>query len=243
MNRFENKVEQMLNVLAASHGGVSQPSLEKGREILCAIIRTDESFTTMLEDRIAESSEHVLNVHDMTRLMLERTTLGKGISEEARHWIAIGSVLHDIGKLAVPQEILKKRGPLTPQERAVMQTHTTMGANMLARYRDVLGRPLYDYARNIALQHHERWLGDGYPNGLKGDAISPWAQIVSLADVYDALMSLRVYKPAFSREKTLAMIGGGECGSFNPVLLDEFLALEPEIYEKLYAHAVTRAVS
>lgn len=110
-----------------------------------------------------------------------------------------------------------------------MKTHTVVGEEMLARIPQLRDSQAYRYATDIARHHHERWDGRGYPDGLVGDAISIPAQVVSLADVYDALVSKRVYKPSFTCEKTLAMIVNGECGAFNPALIDAFVRVEPQI--------------
>ena len=114
-----------------------------------------------------------------------------------------------------------------------MKTHTVQGAQLLETIPQLRGSSAYAYACDIARHHHERWDGKGYPDGLKGDEISVWAQVVSLADVYDALTSRRVYKKAFDAERALEMIRNGECGTFSPRLLDCFLKAEPEI-RKMY---------
>lgn len=143
--------------------------------------------------------------------------------------IALASITHDVGKIAIPDAILNKPGRLTPEEFEVMKTHTTQGAQLLGKIPHLRENGAYHYARDIARHHHERWDGRGYPDGLKGDEISPWAQIVSLADVYDALSCKRVYKDAFPREKVLEMIRDGACGVFNPKLLDAFFSVENEL--------------
>ena len=168
-------------------------------------------------------------IRRITQHLLEHTPLGEGLSREEIEQIALASIMHDVGKIAVPDAILNKPGKLTPEEFEVMKTHTTQGAKLLDQIPQFREDSLYPYARDIALHHHERWDGRGYPEGLVGDEISIWAQIVSLADVYDALSCKRVYKDAFSREKVLEMICGGQCGTFNPRLLECFLAEEPAL--------------
>ncbi len=110
-----------------------------------------------------------------------------------------------------------------------MKTHTTKGVTILESITQLRDSAIYDYACDIALHHHERWDGRGYPEGLKGNQISPWAQVVSLADVYDALSCKRVYKAAYSRETVLQMIQTGQCGLFNPALLDSFFTVEDQL--------------
>ena len=141
----------------------------------------------------------------------------------------MASILHDVGKIAVPDSILNKPGRLTAEEFEIMKTHTVQGAALLDRIPQLHRHRSYRYAVDIARHHHERWDGRGYPDGLKGDEISLWAQVVSLADVYDALSCKRVYKDAFPRERVLEMIRNGECGVFNPELLRCFFEIEEEL--------------
>lgn len=177
-----------------------------------------------MELRNGESGPHVLNVRSLVEVLLERLLQKSDryiIDSRDRNTIAMASVLHDIGKLAIPDSILNKPGRLTDEEFETMKTHTTLGADMLERL-DIYDDStfLIRTAREICRWHHERWDGKGYPDGLKGDDIPISAQVVSLADVYDALTSDRVYKPAYSHEQAMKMILGGECGTFNPLLLE-----------------------
>lgn len=134
--------------------------------------------------------------------------------------ISMASSLHDIGKIAIPEEILNKPGRLTDEEFAIMKTHSAVGAEMLENLPMGKSEKLVHAAYEICRWHHERYDGRGYPDGLKGEEIPISAQVVALADVYDALTSKRVYKPAFTHEKAVEMILGGECGVFNPLLMD-----------------------
>src|SRR5699024_4089459 len=127
---------------------------------------------------------------------LTRTPLGEGLSGEEIQWIAMASIMHDVGKIAIPDAILNKPGKLTKEEYEIMKTHTVQGAALLEKIPQMREHGAYEYAYDIARHHHERWDGRGYPDGLKGDEITIWAQIVSLADVYDALGSSRGYKGA-----------------------------------------------
>ena len=192
-----------------------------------------EALATAIEFRSEESGEHVHRIHDITRYLLLHTAMGEGLSREEIDQIALASIMHDVGKIAVPDAILNKPGRLTPEEFAIMKTHTTQGAALLGQVPQLRSHRAFHYARDIALHHHERWDGRGYPDGLKGDEITVWAQVVSLADVYDALSCKRVYKDAFPREKVVAMIRDGECGLFNPKLLEGFLAVEEDL-SRLY---------
>ena len=165
----------------------------------------------------------------ITRELLTGTELGEGLSEQTVEDIALAAVMHDVGKIAIPDAILNKPGRLTAEEFEIMKTHTVQGAKLLENIPQMRDHSAYEYAIDIAMHHHERWDGRGYPHGLKGDEISVGAQIVSLADVYDALVSPRVYKAAFSHEKALEMILNGECGVFSPRLLECFRQMHPRI--------------
>lgn len=188
-----------------------------------------ESLSTAIEFRSGESGEHVRRIHDITRYLLRHTDLGDGLTEEDIEYIALASIMHDVGKIAIPDAILNKPGRLTPEEFEIIKTHTTKGAALLEKIPQLREHESYRYAYDIARHHHERWDGRGYPDGLKGDEISIWAQIVALADVYDALVSRRCYKGAFPREEALNMIREGKCGVFNPRLLDRFFSVEDEL--------------
>lgn len=190
-----------------------------------------ESLATAIEFRDGESGEHVQRIHTITKILLRDTPLGQGLSEENIEQIALAAIMHDVGKIAIPDAILNKPGRLTPEEFEIMKTHTVQGALLLEKIPQLRESEFYEYACDIARHHHERWDGRGYPDGLKGDEISIWAQAVSLADVYDALTCKRVYKNAFPREQVLSMIREGQCGQFNPVLLEHFFSVEEKLHQ------------
>lgn len=190
-----------------------------------------EALATAIEFRSGESGTHVRRIHDITELILKRSALGKDYSDEEIRQIALASIMHDVGKIAVSDTILNKPGRLTPEEYEIMKTHTTQGARLLQKIPQMRKHEAFRYAYDIALHHHERWDGRGYPEGLKGSEISVPAQVVALADVYDALVSRRVYKDAYGFDKAVEMIRNGECGAFNPELLAAFESVEPQIRE------------
>ena len=192
-----------------------------------------ESLSAAIEFRNGESGQHVRRIHDITKSLLSDTDLGAGLSKEEIQQIAQAAIMHDVGKIAIPDAILNKPGRLTPEEFEIMKTHTTQGGFLLEKIPQLRENGVYHYAYDIARHHHERWDGRGYPDGLKGEEISLWAQVVSLADVYDALSCKRVYKDAFPREKVLQMIRDGECGVFNPELLDRFFSVEEKL-QRMY---------
>ncbi len=210
-----------------------QQLLERAEQIIELNVGMIEALSTAIEFRDGESGDHVRRIHDITHLMLSRTPFGAGLSEEDIDDISLAAIMHDVGKIAIPDAILCKPGRLTAEEFEIMKTHTVQGADLLERIPQMHSLGAYRYAVDIARHHHERWDGRGYPDGLAGDEISIWAQVVSLADVYDALTNKRVYKAAFTREESLRMIADGECGTFNPELLSCFFEIEPEIV-KLY---------
>ena len=188
-----------------------------------------ETLAAAIEFRSEESGSHVRRIHDITYHLLTHTPLGEGIPQQDIPQIALAAILHDVGKIAVPDAILNKPGRLTPEEFEVIKTHTLQGERLLSSIPQFQSHASYRYACDIARHHHERWDGRGYPDGLKGDEISIWAQAVSLADVYDALSCKRVYKDALPRSQVLEMIRSGACGVFNPKLLDCFFSVEEEL--------------
>ena len=198
--------------------------LKQAKRILRLNMGMIESLSTAIEFRSGESGEHIRKIHDITKLFLENSPLGRDFStEEIEH------IMHDVGKISIPDAILSKPGRLTPEEFEIMKTHTTQGGQLLERIPQMRELPFFTYAYDIAKYHHERWDGRGYPEGRKGDDIPLWAQIVSIADVYDALVSPRCYKKAFSFEVALGMIVSGECGVFNPNILACFREIEGKL--------------
>ena len=190
----------------------------------------------IVEFRNGESGLHVRHVHMLTKLMLKTLvhhTDKYHLSQTDISVISTASALHDIGKIAIPEEILNKPGRFTSEEFAIMKTHPIMGANMLEALPLYQDEPLIAAAYQICRWHHERWDGGGYPDGLKGDQIPIAAQMVALADVYDALTSERVYKPAFTHEQAVRMIVSGECGSFNPLLMECLRDCADQIFAEL----------
>ncbi len=207
-------------------------------------IHQRERNTTMLvgvlsqivEFRNGESGLHVQHIRILSEKILERLltkTNHYHLTANDQELIPLASTLHDIGKIAIDEKILNKPGKLTKEEFEIIKTHTTHGADMLMRLDNYYHDPLLQTAYQIARWHHERWDGRGYPDGLVGDDIPIAAQIVSLADVYDALTSERCYKPPYSHEKTLEMIFHGECGAFNPLLLECLSDIQSTLQEEL----------
>lgn len=190
---------------------------EKRSNLLIAIL------SHIVEFRNGESGLHVLHVQSLTELLLRslvKKTDRYNLTLSQISLISVTSALHDIGKIGIPDNVLNKPGRLTDEEFEIMKTHSELGARMLKEIPFYKDEELMTIAIDICQSHHERYDGKGYPNSLKGDEIPIAAQVVSLADVYDALTSERVYKKAFSHDKAVSMILNGECGTFNPLLLE-----------------------
>ena len=211
-------------------------------------IRARENNTDMLvgvlshivEFRNGESGAHVRHIRIITELLLHRLleiSSQYPITAEQQDNIPLSSALHDIGKIGIDEKILNKPGRLTPEEFEVVKTHSMLGAEMLHQLEDFNEQPLLQTAYEITRWHHERWDGRGYPDGLKGDEIPISAQLVALADVYDALTSERCYKKAFSHEKAVQMILNGECGAFNPLLLQCLTDMQTDLKVQLQQRA------
>lgn len=203
---------------------------EKNNRILIEIL------SQIVEFRNGESGRHVLNVNIITGILLEQLTQitdKYNISWSDRLIITTAASLHDIGKIGINEKILNKAGRLTPQEIEKIKEHTVIGASILENMELFKDEELVKTAYQICRWHHERYDGRGYPDGLKGDEIPVSAQVVALADVYDALVSRRVYKKSYSHEEAMKMILGGECGAFNPVFLQCLTEAQDKIKESI----------
>lgn len=203
---------------------------EKNNRILIEIL------SQIVEFRNGESGRHVLNVNIITGILLEQLTQitdKYNISWSDRLIITTAASLHDIGKIGINEKILNKAGRLTPQEIEKIKEHTVIGASILENMELFKDEELVKTAYQICRWHHERYDGRGYLDGLKGEEIPVSAQVVALADVYDALVSRRVYKKSYSHEEAMKMILGGECGAFNPVFLQCLTEAQDKIKESI----------
>lgn len=218
---IERKLEERTTEL-----NKTRAEIEKHNEFLI------NALSSVVEFRSLESGEHVNRVKKFTGILLKTwKTLHPDceLTNEDIACIVQASSLHDIGKIGIPDSILLKPGRLTPEEFAVMKTHTTLGCEILERFKQEES-DFYRYSYDICRHHHERWDGKGYPDGLKGNDIPLCAQIVSAVDVYDALVSPRVYKAAYTPQDAYKMIYNGECGAFNPEVLECMDAAKFEIF-------------
>ena len=203
---------------------------EKNTDVLVGVL------SQIVEFRNGESGSHVRHIRVITETLLHRLmelTSRYDLTPEQQDNIPLASALHDIGKIGIDEAILNKPGRLTAEEFAVIKTHSMLGAEMLQKTESFADQPLLQTAYEIARWHHERWDGKGYPDGLKGDDIPISAQLVSMADVYDALTSERCYKKAFPHETAVQMITNGECGAFNPLLIQCLLDVQGELKQEI----------
>lgn len=181
-----------------------------------------DALSTVIEFRSGESGQHIRRIRGLTRYLtnnLVHQYPEYDMQPAMVEAIASAATMHDIGKIAIPDSVLLKPGKLTDKEFEVMKTHTIRGCEILETLDYTQDEDYFKLCYEICRYHHERWDGKGYPEGLREDKIPIWAQIVSLADVYDALTSERVYKPPYSHEQAVTMILNGECGVFNPKLI------------------------
>ena len=200
---------------------------EKNNQIMIRIL------SQIVEFRNGESGLHVEHINILTGLLLERLvqkTDHYDLAWSDQYRITLASSLHDIGKIGIDDKILNKPGRLTKEEFEIMKSHTLIGASILENLGVYQEEPLLKTAYQICRWHHERYDGKGYPDGLRGDEIPISAQVVSVADVYDALVSERVYKKAISHEKAIEMILNGECGVFNPILMECLVDIKDKIH-------------
>ena len=195
-----------------------------------------EVLSQIMEFRNGESGLHVVHINTLTRLFLERlveNTDAYNLTPDDCYLISTASAFHDIGKVGIDESILNKPGKLTKEEFETMKEHTLIGASMLDKLEHYKDEKMIKIAYQICRWHHERYDGKGYPDGLIGEQIPIAAQVVSVADVYDALVSKRVYKDAYSHEQAMKMILNGECGAFNPLLMEVLVEIQDKIKEEI----------
>jgi putative two-component system response regulator len=219
-NHLEEKLVEQKNELIKQEGRIKQMN--------SSLIDT---LSATVEFRDLESGKHIQRTRMLIKLILENLRDKYSITDEQLELISSASALHDVGKIAIPDAVLLKPGRLTPEEYDVMKTHTTKGSEIIERLDLLKDEEYYRYCHDICRYHHERYDGKGYPDGLSGDEIPIWAQAAALTDVYDALTSKRVYKDAFSHEQAVDMIMNGECGIFNPELIDVMKKISPKLKE------------
>lgn len=222
--RVQNIID--LNLQKQNQAEIIQEQAEKLRESNASMI---DALSSIIEYRSLETGQHVKRIRLFTKTLLEDIAKSYPeylLDQRKIDIIVSASSMHDIGKIAIPDSILNKPGRLTPEEFEIMKTHTIKGGEMIASLDKIGDKEYLQFAYNICRYHHERWDGRGYPEGLKGDSIPICAQVVAIADCYDALTNDRVYKKALPAEEAINMILNGECGTFNPLLLESFKNVE-----------------
>lgn len=211
--------------LYSQRNNLSKIVEEKTAELIRQNNRLVEAMADIVEFRSNESGTHVKRVSGYTRILMEGLIHFypeyKYLYNDIES-ISFASCLHDLGKIAIPDAVLNKPGRYNDDEFAVMKTHTTHGYEQVLALKDIMAQKLYDYSIDIVRHHHERYDGRGYPDGLAGEEITIWSQAVALSDVYDALTSKRCYKEEYDHETSCSMILNGECGAFNPKIIDVF---------------------
>lgn len=225
----KNKLEQLLDEKSVE-------IREQNKSLQDMNVRIIDTLGTLVEFRNLESETHISCVREFTRIItccLAKFYPEYEIDEEDIEVISNASALHDVGKIAVPDHILLKPAKLTKDEFEIMKCHTTSGSDIIERLFILKESSKYiKYCKEIALCHHEKYDGKGYPDGLRGEDIPISAQIVSLADIYDALVSERVYKQAYSKEEAYTMILEGECGTINPKIIECFKMVHADLEAK-----------
>ena len=216
--------------LAQYRGQLEQRVQEKTAQVVKMQDIALDLLATATEYRDMETGGHIQRTTRFVQLLLDglavRSRPGYTFSPAYAECVLKTARLHDIGKIGVPDQILLKPGSLSPPEFEIIKKHTTIGAHMLQGGIEAMGeKSLLDVAREIALSHHEKWDGTGYPQGLKGEAIPLSGRIMAIADVYDALISVRPYKPAFPHVQAKLIIDQGRGRHFDPFLVDLFLEM------------------
>ena len=232
-NNLESKIDDQTRVLKKQFIYLKKQE-EKLRYSNEKVIDT---IATIIEFRNMESGYHLKRIKGFVRI-LALTAMNNypelGLTPHMIEVITQASAMHDVGKISVPDSILLKPGRLTSEEFEVMKSHTTRGCEIIEKLKDIQDKEYYEACLDICRHHHERYDGRGYPDGLKGEENSIGAQLTAIADVYDALVSNRVYKSAYPVDKAYDMIKNGECGVFSPKLLACFEFARPDM-EKLVA--------
>jgi len=211
--------DQMETTLAKQYELLKKQSEELKRSRIGII----EALATLVEYRGIKNGDHIRHVRDLTIILANQVMNDYpeyGLTEEKIHDIAMGSLLHDIGKIAIPDNIILNPGELTEEESEIMKSHTTKGEEIMDELQGIVEEQYWQAAIEIIRSHHERFDGNGYPDGLSEDNIPISAQIVSLADQYDVLLSDRITKKADTKDVAFQKITTGVCGVFSPKLLD-----------------------
>ncbi|MDR0831691.1 MAG: diguanylate cyclase [Bacillales bacterium] len=238
LNEHRNHLEELLAKEMAIVEN-QKVIIEKNNDFLV------DALANVVEFRHSESGSHVKRVRGLTKVILQEVAKRNkkyNLTADKIELITKASAMHDLGKVAIPDAVLEKPGRLTNEEFELMKKHTTFGSEILDSLDYDKNDEFFAMCYDIVRHHHERYDGRGYPDHLYGDDISIGAQAVALADVYDALTNNRVYKPAFSHEESVAMIARGECGTFNPLIIECLLAIADNLHDLVEKSLATHVV-
>ncbi len=226
-------VRRVRNVVHAYHNRnkLKEIALSLEHKLQRSLVNVIDTLSTIIEYRNLESGQHIVRTRLYTKILLREVAAvnpAYELTEEKIAAISSAAALHDVGKIVIPDAILNKPGKLTPEEFEIMKTHAAEGSAIVSHLGTEHHEEYLRYANEITLCHHERWDGGGYPCGLAGSAIPLSAQVTGVVDVYDALTTKRIYKPAYSHDKAVEMIVNGECGVFSAEMMDCFLSAAPK---------------
>lgn len=235
LRRYNQELALLVEMRTREAIRKSEELVLREQQVIAAQSATIAAFCALAEARDTETGNHIRRTQHYVKVLAERLSthprFSGDLSEETILLLFKSAPLHDVGKVAIPDHILLKRGKLTEEEWSIMQKHTVYGRDAIlqaeSEFKDG-NQSFLCCAREIAYSHHERWDGTGYPQGLKGEAIPASARLMAIADVYDALISRRVYKPAFTHEQAVAIIAAGRSGQFDPDVADAFLDIADE---------------
>ena len=216
---------------------IEQEVARRSQELSNALDVTILAMTSLAETRDCDTGNHIRRtqhyVKALAEALLAHPRFADALNAQVINVLFKSAPLHDIGKLGIPDRILLKPSRLSREEFAIMKTHTTLGFEAIEQAEKTLGThvPWLQIAKEIALSHQEKWDGSGYPQGLKGDAIPMSARLMAVADVYDALISQRVYKPALPHDRAVQIVFQGRGSHFDPDMVDAFIGIQDEFNE------------
>lgn len=243
LRRHNEELEGMVAERTKEVRRQAEELVRRKQELIAAKDATITAFCSLAEARDNETGNHIRRTQHYVKSLAERLRdhphFARELDEETIQFMFKSAPLHDIGKVGIPDAILNKPGKLTPEEWTIMKRHCEFGRDAIAQAEKDLGSddPFLRYAKEIAYSHHERWDGKGYPQGIAGDAIPLSARLMAVADVYDALISRRVYKPPFPHDQAVGIIKEGRGTQFDPDMVDAFAAITDEF------HAIARRFS
>jgi len=237
------RLKATTDLLRSQNISLDQEVVARPHELQAVHDATIQALASLAETHDNETGNHQRRTQHYVRALAEQLRhhprFNASLDEQSIELMATSARLHDIGKVGIPDQILRKPGRLEPAEFEIIKTHAQLGYQALVQAEELLGvqTPFLRIAKEIALCHHEKWDGSGYPNGLAGDAIPVGARIMAVADVYDAIISPRVYKPQMSHETAVVTICEGAGRHFDPDVVAAFMVLEQK-FEQIAQHYI-----